>query len=254
MSDKTSQEIIARNLKDIKDVFKCRDIQCWLDWGTLLGAMRSGKIIEWDHDADLGVTAGNLEKIISVLSEIEKKGFTIIRAPISASELTFRRDGYGIDVWLYYPVDKNLLAMSYYMLSTNWTAHMWWFLWRVMAPAYGEADLPQKGIKSIIKRCFQHSLQLLPNGIKKSIVKSIKKRLVNGDYILRKEAVAPKEFLEKFKTMIFYGETFDIPYDAEGYLEYKYGETWRIPIREWNPWTEDGSVILAEKREMHEDK
>lgn len=254
MSDKTRQDVIVENLKDIKDVFDCNDIQCWLDWGTLLGAMRSGKIIEWDHDADLGVTENNLEKMIYSFSEIEKKGFTIIRAPISASELTFRRYGYGVDIWLYYPVDNDLLATSYYMLSTDWKAHMWWFLWRLVGPGYGEADLPQKGAKSITKCCFQHSLKMFPNGIKKSIVKLITKRLVNGNYILRKEAVAPQHFLEKFKTISFYGKTFHVPSNSEGYLEYKYGATWKTPIKEWNPWTTDGSVVLAEKREKQEDK
>jgi lipopolysaccharide cholinephosphotransferase len=249
MKDQTREEIIVENLKDIKEVFDDHNIQFWLDWGTLLGATRTGRMIEWDHEVDLGVMESNFKRIIPLLSEIERKGFFIKTPPISASELTFRRYGYGVDIWLYYPVNKNLLATPYYILSNNLIARTWWFLWRAAAPAYGKADLPQQGLKLFIALAIKQLLLLLPNKTKESAVKSIKKKLTEGSHIVHKQAVAPKHYLEEFKTIKFYGMIFNVPANSEGYLEYKYGKTWRTPIKQWDPWTEDGSVRLAGKYE-----
>jgi len=82
MKDKIKEEKIVENLKDIKEIFDKHDIHCWLDWGTLLGAIRNGKIIEWDHEVDLGVMKGDFNKIDSILSEIKERGFFIKKALI----------------------------------------------------------------------------------------------------------------------------------------------------------------------------
>jgi len=52
-------------LKEVKEVLDEYNIEFWLDLGTLLGAVRSGKFIPWDHDIDLDVWYKECTKIES---------------------------------------------------------------------------------------------------------------------------------------------------------------------------------------------
>jgi len=44
------------------------------------------------------------------------------------------------------------------------------------------------------------------------------------------------------KNFEFYNLTFNVPFDTEGYLKYKYGESWKIPRRKWDWVREDKAV------------
>jgi len=64
-------DVAVKNLREVKDVFDKNDVNFWLDTGTLLGAVRDGKMIEWDHDMDLGLWYNDVKRIISAFSEFK---------------------------------------------------------------------------------------------------------------------------------------------------------------------------------------
>ena len=77
MTNKQDYRILIENLCIIKDIFDAYGVIFWLDWGTLLGAIREGKIIEWDTDLDIGVFADDFKKIYPAFSrEIKKANFS----------------------------------------------------------------------------------------------------------------------------------------------------------------------------------
>lgn len=246
MKDKTIEEIIIGNLIDIKEIFDKHGIEHWLDWGTLLGAIRDGKRIEWDHDVDLGVMESDFKKIDSrILSKISKRGFFIMKAPISAPELTFRRFGYGVDIWPYYSMNQDFMSTPYNSLSKKRIAHVLWLLWRILSPAYGNRDLPKNGSKLIVTSLIKCFLVAIPRKTKQSFAESIK-RVLENKYFFQKIAVLPKGYFEEFRTILFHGMTFNVPFNSEEYLEHHYGKNWKVPIKEWD-FKEDGAVRSAKE-------
>ena len=59
----------------VADVLERHGITFWLDYGTLLGAVRSGELIPWDDDVDLGILAADLPRVHALGEEIARAGF-----------------------------------------------------------------------------------------------------------------------------------------------------------------------------------
>lgn len=62
---KTRQEqlkcVLVRLLKIFDYICKKHDIDYWLDYGTLLGAIRQKGFIPWDNDIDIGILRADYE-------------------------------------------------------------------------------------------------------------------------------------------------------------------------------------------------
>ena len=54
--------------------------ECWLDSGTLLGARRSGRVLRWDEDGDLGVSRAAHLKLSALSAANELDAFLAERA------------------------------------------------------------------------------------------------------------------------------------------------------------------------------
>jgi hypothetical protein len=56
------------------DLLTRHGITHWLDFGSLLGAVRGGELIPWDGDVDLGILEQDLGSILALASEVETAG------------------------------------------------------------------------------------------------------------------------------------------------------------------------------------
>ena len=69
-------------LINVTDVFDELDILYWIDFGTLLGAIRHQDIIPWDYDVDLCIMKKNLQKVgEKILPVLEERFSYVCRTP-----------------------------------------------------------------------------------------------------------------------------------------------------------------------------
>ena len=104
-------------LKFFDNVCGKYDIEYWLDYGTLLGAVRHGGFIPWDDDLDVGILRDDYYRFLEVFpEELEKSGLKYIEThfkvpswnpssirwfQINCKRPEFRGKFVGIDVFPY---------------------------------------------------------------------------------------------------------------------------------------------------------
>ena len=72
------QEHIKKMLPYVTRLLRRENIVFWLDWGTLLGAVRNGKMIPWDFDIDIGIFHKDVKRLLDTESQIVKNGFRFL--------------------------------------------------------------------------------------------------------------------------------------------------------------------------------
>jgi lipopolysaccharide cholinephosphotransferase len=76
---RSRQEVLLQCLTQFDEFAKKHNIEYWLDYGTLLGAIRHGGFIPWDDDIDISMTEENL-MLLRELAKNQSHGITLTPA------------------------------------------------------------------------------------------------------------------------------------------------------------------------------
>lgn len=259
------------NLSDIKVVFDRARILFWLDFGTLLGAVREGTFIEWDNDIDLGTMSDNWDIILRTIPQLQNKGFCAfssflrIQGTLFYRKISFERYGIGIEITLYQNVGKNFKSFdmvrkhgytgpsrlsqifsritkaSYVALLMIFTSNMRFHQPLTIDQKYKINAVKRDRLTSNIKTTFKLiglASQSVPKWAKFPGFVCRLGRVADIEFILY---VTPTPFFIRLKSMRFLGLVFNVPSDVEKYLNYHYGN-WRKPKKDWDWAIEDGSI------------
>ncbi|KYK22471.1 hypothetical protein AYK24_02020 [Thermoplasmatales archaeon SG8-52-4] len=230
------EERAVETLRKLKKILDKKNINYWLDEGTLLGAVREKKLIEWDHDIDLSIWYTDLDKIIPLFNEINKIGV----------EVCFFRGKKHIDlVDKGYKIDINLYHLKDNKATRTWYAHnklgqiLDYFIWILHVK---NAEVITSKVPIFITKIFVKLSNKLPDLINKKIID-----LLFGIYEKKGSKsiimAVPSNFFKDLAPLEFYKMTFNVPKKTEKYLECRYGKNWRIPIKEYNYTTDDQSIV-----------
>ena len=181
MDDK--QEFL-KALKIVKEVFNKNGIEYWLDYGTLIGAVRESKILDWDYDTDISFWWKDVEKVHRLKNEFSDYGYNLRGWYI----YKLYKDGQNVVDIMPAHIEKN------YVVKTS--VPLYW------AMKYVRLD-----------RIFDWlDLSWLLN-------LSDRLGLVRDTFVLARE-----ESLGNFAYVPFYDDIFPIPEFVEDYLEFRYGD------------------------------
>lgn len=102
-------------LKTFDKICRENNVQYWLDFGTLLGAVRHKGFIPWDDDIDTSMLKSDLDKILPILEEYFKdKDFIIRKRAKSCNnfQIRIRHKCYnlGIDIFQVYEYPESELT------------------------------------------------------------------------------------------------------------------------------------------------
>lgn len=214
-------------LREVKQILDDAGVKYWLDWGTLLGAVRDGKIIPWDTDIDLGTMCSEADKLVRKIPELEQKGFKvdvtdigfyIFREPVTISIILYqlRED----KAWLALRKGKgvlpnfNTLMVRYFSLLADR------ILYRNLS-SKSKMPMWEKIAFALIPSFADHTVRKL----------SFKAcEWLGIEYIA---VVIPKYYFENLDSIHFYNMKFNIPSSVHEYLSLKYGENWIEPDPNW---------------------
>ena len=248
MDDK--EEYVISTLREVKKELDRENVVFWLDSGGLLGAVREGRLIPWDHDIEIGVWEEELPKVLKAVEKLKDKGFVIDYLLCKGGEnsIIISKD-FTRKIPLVIEIHKRVGNKSYSGM---------------LGGAGGEGRL-----RRIFRRGLKHFYSVLssphtvgskPPYIPYSIHILIYKFLwAIGDTrveLLRKFMdkylkfmgfkwvfnISPAYYFDNFDTVEFYGMNLRVPSPVEKYLEYRYGKDWKIPKKDWSSFRDDGGL------------
>ena len=242
MPVKIKEKKLIELLKEVKEVLNKHNIEFWLDCGTLLGAVREGKFLEWEHDIDLGAWQERVSDSIkiSISRELSDSGFKLYIAKDYINYMSIKKGEVVLDV-NFYRLNNDKAIMSRLTSKNLIGKYLITFLKILLSPYYYEIDFRKK-----FSRCIRSILgmisRVLPFLVRNRIAKII---LVTYKKIGSMDVswVIPSNYFSNLSTIRFYGMEFKVPAKAEEYLTYRYGKDWRIPKKEWVTERDDGSVL-----------
>lgn len=128
---------------DFCSVLNSNQIKFWLVYGTLLGYIREGKILDFDCDFDVGVWYTDYSQELE--NKLQENGFKLVHQYRSISEYqafeqTYEKDGVSIDVFYHFKNETRIWANVFYREPASALEEN---IYRIRELDYPLADLKQ---------------------------------------------------------------------------------------------------------------
>lgn len=256
MDKKRLKRIQLEILREIKRVCDKNNITYFLNYGTLLGAVRHKGMIPWDDDIDLGMRREDYERFSQIapmelddkfyyqswdndanygmpFAKVRRKNTHLIE---KASMYSGQNDGVFVDIFPFdhYPAAKRARFMqkiALYAVHKMMLAKCGYVVWT-----------DDKSIKQKAKKAVYKIIKLLSNCFTKErliLLYDKKATRYNGRqtnyYILQggdgqyEKWIVPHECLESFIELEFEKEQYPCPKEYDSFLKSFYGDYMELP-------------------------
>jgi len=234
------EDPMVNSLQQIKEVLDEHGIEFWLDCGTLLGAVRDGKFLPWEHDIDLGAWDHHVsdDLKISISKELCSKGFKVYTSHL-LNNMNIAGKGVFSDINFYHLNDDKAV---WFMLGNPIYKFFNYFAHVLLAPyEYGIHLYKNKSLaERFIRQTTIMISRAIPSFLRNQLAQILEGICVNSGDI---SWVVPSFYFSHLSALEFYEMTLRVPTKAEEYLSYRYGKDWQVPKQDWVTARDDGTVI-----------
>ena len=244
------EKLVVSNLFDVADTLAAYQIPFWLDYGTLLVAVRERSFMQWSEDIDLGMIDSAWNQLSDALKKVSALGFKCNTRLFKVGESVFRvvklwRHDFAVDISLYKKIGEDAIDLHTSFdpwLSQLGMARISWFLYRELNLSGALRHRLAEENKRM-STLFRH-LDILPEKSKLDFASSV--RYVMGWHIYNFARI-PFRFYAKTEEISFYGRQFPVPSQPQEYLRFLYGPGWRIRDPTYRERNTDWSRYLISK-------
>lgn len=235
-------------LKEAKAVLDANNVEFWLNFGGLLGAVRDGRLISYDDDIELNAWTHKLteDRIKKICRELCARGFSVYYSRLT-NYISIRKHNVPISFSTYnlengkavrphepvgYSNCRTVLSIIPYFLSEIFARQ------RV-----GKVNCESIcGIRRGIIFLSVGLTHIFPCFLRRKIAVFLRKiaMRINGGY---GKTGFPAKFYLELEELRFYGMTFKVPGNTREYLEFIYGPDWKTPIKDWDFYAPDKKSI-----------
>ena len=232
MSDQShSEEALDPNFIETIALLNAHAIPYWVCHGTLLGLVRDGRLIPWDHDIDIAIWAGAFPKQ-SLIDLMLANGYLL------------KSDGSDYDFAAFTKSGAREVDFNYYRTSVDSDiAYSEWFISRSGLTSLLDL-ISRRGEYNGSWSWFIKQLYFL-SPLVGYIVRRLKKA---GIFYKSAGYTTPANLLKEFELLKVSGAEVRVPCLREAVLEYVYGQGWRVPKQQYDWVKESPSTRVSNSR------
>ncbi|MCF2557959.1 LicD family protein [Fournierella massiliensis] len=241
-NERKSQLLLATLLKEICQLCEQNELPYWLDFGTLIGAIRHSGFIPWDDDIDIGMMRGDADKLAQLLQQgknAERYQFRKVffnqseNGIIQVFQIRYREAPFGtvipsVDVFFYDYCNRcdadswKCFQQEKQELVDESELHA-----RTQVPFVFDKQINQE-CAEIVDKYYQRLKEELQ--YQDSDAKYIIFGIDNIHYLnYQDEHIFPKEYIFPLKKLEFEGHQYFVPNRYMDYIMPMYGDIFSLP-------------------------
>ena len=209
----------------------------WLDQGSLLGIVRQGSFLPWDHDVDLGIWKEDYFKHKKTIhKKLSEKGVRITFVPY-VSKMKYQGEGQKsipVNIRLYHREQGFAFSEFWSVISDNKSLLKKNSLY--LRNMNRSVKVRKYCLKTPTRRVLLSPIRGL-NHLFFQIMVNLRESLKTRRVVFR----VPEHYLLNPVNKNIYDLNVPVPKNPEAYIALKYGEKWREPNKNWVWYKDDGA-------------
>ena len=235
----TNMTLDDKVFHEVCELLNANNINYWICHGTLLGIIREGRLLPWDHDIDFAVWESEVskEKIVDIFTS---SGYVQELVFGDMDCLHFFGESKKIDI-SFYRINNNIASIRWVAPSKSILLNTYFYCIQVI---WTESIQSINLSKNIFKRVTQILLNAVLLLVKYFLRKSLREKLyLHSTKLMRYTGYSYPLDLMDFTNINYCESIVQIPKDSDRCMEMTYGKDWKIPKKNY-VWHDEASNLF----------